>query len=185
MQCLWILVEEGEYFSKQQNNGKALRRFHQILDTFQDIEEDQYDFHAYCMRKSTLRAYIQLLKFEDRVRDHGDFLRAARGAVKIYSAMHDDPSTQKHTKAGAVPAETSADDDVATSDQLNVYIDKDPSGSKLLATTKPLVEALRFVQPLQHSRPGHAEVWSMSFEIYLRQGEDLAIETLAPLRNGS
>lgn len=70
-------------------------------------------------------------------------------------------------------------------DQLNVYIDKDPSGSKLLATTKPLVEALRFVQPLQHSRPGHAEVWSMSFEIYLRQGEDLAIETLAPLRNGS
>jgi len=27
--------------------------------TFQDIEEDQYDFHSYCVRKYTLKAYIE------------------------------------------------------------------------------------------------------------------------------
>jgi len=32
MQCLWILDEEGNQYIKEQNYGKALRRFHQILD---------------------------------------------------------------------------------------------------------------------------------------------------------
>lgn len=26
---------------------------------FTDVDEDQYDFHGYCLRKSTLRAYIR------------------------------------------------------------------------------------------------------------------------------
>lgn len=27
-----------------------------------DIEEDQFDFHSYCIRKMTLRAYIEMLR---------------------------------------------------------------------------------------------------------------------------
>jgi peptide alpha-N-acetyltransferase len=29
-----------------------------VLQHFADIEEDQFDFHGYCMRKMTLRAYL-------------------------------------------------------------------------------------------------------------------------------
>lgn len=29
---------------------------------FFDIEEDQFDFHSYCIRKMTLRAYIEMLR---------------------------------------------------------------------------------------------------------------------------
>ncbi|GAA5981699.1 hypothetical protein JCM5350_000459 [Sporobolomyces pararoseus] len=181
MQCLWILIEQGNYYLKTENYGKALRRFHQILDTFQDIEEDQYDFHAYCMRKSTLRAYIQLLRFEDRVRDHGDFVRAAQGAVKIYLAMHDEPSKFEPLKNGSAngkPVEEKSDDA-----DLNVYVDKDPMGLELLATKEPLVEALRFVNPLERCRPKQSEVWIMSSEIYLRQGKHL--DALRALRTAS
>ncbi|GAA5843366.1 hypothetical protein JCM3766R1_002931 [Sporobolomyces carnicolor] len=172
MQCLWILIEEGNLYLKEGKHGKALRRFHQILDTFQDIEEDQYDFHAYCIRKSTLRAYIQLLRFEDRVRDHDDFVRAARGAVEIYLAMHDDSTkfdAERTAAVNAKPAEKTEDD----SENLNVYVDKDPSGSELLSTKEPLVEALRFVKPLERCRPKQSDVWIMSSEIYLRQGKHL------------
>ncbi|GAA5836902.1 hypothetical protein JCM9279_007696 [Rhodotorula babjevae] len=92
MQCLWFLQEEGDSYAAQQDWGRALRRYHQILNIFQDIEEDQYDFHSYCVRKYTLKAYIELLRFEDRVRDHPRFVAAAKGAVAIYCRMHDDPA---------------------------------------------------------------------------------------------
>ncbi|TNY23899.1 NMDA receptor-regulated protein 1-domain-containing protein [Rhodotorula diobovata] len=59
MQCLWFLQEEGDAYAAKEDWGRALRRYHQILDTFQDIEEDQYDFHSYCVRKYTLKAYIE------------------------------------------------------------------------------------------------------------------------------
>ncbi|GAA5837203.1 hypothetical protein JCM5353_001596 [Sporobolomyces roseus] len=178
MQCLWILAEEGNQYLKENNYGKALRRFHQILDTFQDIEEDQYDFHAYCMRKSTLRAYVQMLRFEDRVRDHGKFMTAARGAVRIYTEMHDNPS--KFAEEAKSINGSVEERDTSHLDSLNVYVDKDPYGRELLQTSDPLAEALRFVKPLERTRPRDMEVWKMSFEVHLRQGKHL--EALRSLR---
>ena len=29
------------------------------MQTFDEIEDDQFDFHSYCIRKSTLRSYIE------------------------------------------------------------------------------------------------------------------------------
>lgn len=29
---------------------------------FQEMDEDQYDFHAYCLRKQTLNAYIECVQ---------------------------------------------------------------------------------------------------------------------------
>ncbi len=29
--------------------------------------EDQFDFHSYCVRKMTLRSYVEMLRMEDRV----------------------------------------------------------------------------------------------------------------------
>ncbi|GAA6017466.1 hypothetical protein JCM11491_006834 [Sporobolomyces phaffii] len=182
MQCLWIIIEEGNLYLRQQNYGKALRRFHQILDIFQDIEEDQYDFHAYCLRKSTLGAYIQLLRFEDEVRNHDDFLQAARGAVDIYIAMHDEPSRFETSKNGTTNGSSTAGE-ATDADTLNVYVDKDPSGSELLATSQPLREALRFVGPLERARPREFEVWVMSFELHLRQKNYL--NALRALRTAS
>ncbi|GAA5902731.1 hypothetical protein JCM6882_004052 [Rhodosporidiobolus microsporus] len=101
MQCLWFLQEEGDAFVRSEDWGKALKRYHQIYDTFQEIEEDQYDFHAYCMRKSTLNAYIELLRFENHLRDHPHYARAADSAVKIYLAMHDAPGSFPEPAAAA------------------------------------------------------------------------------------
>ncbi|GAA6062023.1 hypothetical protein JCM10212_005456 [Sporobolomyces blumeae] len=171
MQCLWILTEEGNYFLASKQYGKALRRFHQILDTFQDIEEDQYDFHAYCMRKSTLRAYVQMLRFEDKVRDHDKFVQAAKGAVEIYTKMHDDPAA--FDSADRSESNGSVEKKDEKPDPLNAYVDKDPLGLELLRTAEPLVEAARFVKPLERARPRDVETWKMSFELALRSGKHL------------
>lgn len=50
---------------------------------YADITEDQFDFHSYCLRKMTLRAYIEMLKFQDRLHSHTYFHKAAAGAIRL------------------------------------------------------------------------------------------------------
>ncbi|GAA5995509.1 peptide alpha-N-acetyltransferase complex A subunit NAT1 [Rhodotorula paludigena] len=92
MQCLWFIHEEGDAYAANEDWGRALRRYHQMLDIFEDIEHDQYDFHSYCMRKQTVKAYIELLRFEDKLHRHPRFAAAAKSAISIYCRIHDDPS---------------------------------------------------------------------------------------------
>jgi hypothetical protein len=50
---------------------------------FHDFDEDQLDFHAYCVRKQTLRAYLDLLRWEDNVHSHRFYYRAATNLVEV------------------------------------------------------------------------------------------------------
>ena len=45
--------------------------------------EDQFDFHTYCLRKSTLCAYVQMLRLEDTIRKHNYFYQTAKLAIKV------------------------------------------------------------------------------------------------------
>uniref|UniRef100_A0A8D1TUK6 N-alpha-acetyltransferase 16, NatA auxiliary subunit n=1 Tax=Sus scrofa TaxID=9823 RepID=A0A8D1TUK6_PIG len=60
---------------------------------FFEITDDQFDFHTYCLRKMTLRAYIDLLRLEDVLRRHAFYFRAARSAIEIYLKLYDNPLT--------------------------------------------------------------------------------------------
>lgn len=59
MQCHWFHIEEGYAYLRQKNYGKALKRFHVTQKIFDDIYDDQFDFHGYCLRKMTIRAYVK------------------------------------------------------------------------------------------------------------------------------
>jgi hypothetical protein len=80
---------------------------------FQDYEDDQYDFHTYCMRRMTISAYLayvlfafgiglwtladtnRLMTYEDQLRSHPAYFKSALGAIEIYTAIHDNPSLTK------------------------------------------------------------------------------------------
>ena len=53
------------------------------MQHFHDCDEDQLDFHAYCVRKQTLRAYLDLLRWEDNVHSHRFYYRAATNLVEV------------------------------------------------------------------------------------------------------
>jgi peptide alpha-N-acetyltransferase len=36
-----------------------LKRYHTVEKFFADIFDDQFDFHTYCLRKTTLRSYVE------------------------------------------------------------------------------------------------------------------------------
>jgi hypothetical protein len=53
--------------------------------------EDQFDFHGYCLRKTTLRAYVDTIRFYDTHRGHRYHVRAAVNLVKVYLRLYDAP----------------------------------------------------------------------------------------------
>ena len=91
MQCMWYLAEDGESYLRQQKLGLALKRFTSIYDIFDVWQEDQYDFHTFSFRKGQIRAYVDMIRWEDQLRDHPYYSRAAVGAIKAYILLHEHP----------------------------------------------------------------------------------------------
>ena len=91
MQCLWYLTEDGQSYLRQRKLGLALKRFHQILNIFDVWQDDQFDFHNFSLRKGMIRAYIDMLRWEDHLRDHPYFSRMAVSACEAYIALSDNP----------------------------------------------------------------------------------------------
>eukprot|EP00850_Spirogloea_muscicola_P016597 SM000135S27041 [mRNA] locus=s135:306743:314702:- [translate_table: standard] len=101
MQCMWYEIASGDSHLRQRAFGKALKKYLAVHKHYTDIVEDQFDFHTYCLRKMTLKAYVSMLRFEDHLHSHKFFCRGAAGAIRCYLEVFD------------APPKTSADDDDA------------------------------------------------------------------------
>ncbi|SNX81905.1 related to n-terminal acetyltransferase 1 [Melanopsichium pennsylvanicum] len=108
MQALWYLIEEAEAFLRVGNVAMAMKRLIQVEKVFQEFWDDQLDFHSYCLRKMTLRSYVNMVRFEDDLRSHPVYLRAAAVAVKVYTQLYDDPNTPAFVETGEAEAEDPA-----------------------------------------------------------------------------
>jgi len=93
MQCMWYELEIAAAYRRLGDFGKALKNFTSVDKHFTDIIEDQFDFHTYCVRKMTLRAYVSMLRMEDSVQSHKFYQQAARGIIECYLAIVDKPKT--------------------------------------------------------------------------------------------
>lgn len=85
--CVDVLIcryelASGESYFRQGELGRALKKFLAVEKHYADITEDQFDFHSYCLRKMTLRAYIEMLRFQDRLHAHSYFRKAAVGVIR-------------------------------------------------------------------------------------------------------
>ncbi|XP_066937561.1 N-alpha-acetyltransferase 15, NatA auxiliary subunit isoform X2 [Macrobrachium rosenbergii] len=90
MQCMWFQTECAQAYYRLGQFGDSLRKCHEVDRHFQIIE-DQFDFHTYCMRKMTLRSYVELLRLEDVLRNNRFYWDAARIAITTYLQLHDKP----------------------------------------------------------------------------------------------
>ncbi|KAG1048725.1 hypothetical protein G6F43_008907 [Rhizopus delemar] len=207
MQCQWFMIEEGNAYLRKKEYGKALKRFHMIEKVYADYYDDQFDFHGYCLRKLTLRAYIRALRWEDQVKVNPFYLKAAKGAVDTYLAFADSKAKEgeengideanmteaekkkarNKARKAALKAQQDAEakkvqvkEDTSKAKSDKKPADSDPEGESYLNTDKPLEEALKFIKPLELLAPQSAEVHALGFEIYLRQEKFLlAVKSLS------
>jgi len=67
LQNQWYIIEAGKSYLKQKNFPAGLRHLNFVEKQFQDIEANQYDFHSYCVRRWTLREYVEYINFNDNI----------------------------------------------------------------------------------------------------------------------
>jgi len=91
MQCMWFQTEAAIAYQRQEKWGEALKKCIEIDRHFAEINEDQFDFHTYCMRKMTLRSYIELLRLEDVLKSHSFYFKVAHIAIQVYLRLYDKP----------------------------------------------------------------------------------------------
>ncbi|KAF1776763.1 N-terminal acetyltransferase A, auxiliary subunit [Phytophthora cactorum] len=110
MQCMWYEIECGKSQLRQKKFGLALKRFFAVEKHFNDFVEDQFDFHTYCIRKMTLRAYIQMLRLCDEIYGRPFFVEAAHGAIACYEALEEKEAekAKEEAKIAAANANMSA-----------------------------------------------------------------------------
>ncbi|KAJ6706330.1 hypothetical protein OIU79_010889 [Salix purpurea] len=173
MQCMWYELASGESYFRQGDLGRALKKFLEVEKHYADITEDQFDFHSYCLRKMTLRAYVAMLKFQDRLHAHAYFHEAAAGAIRCYIKLIDSPSKKRQARAkkeAEVRNEESSASSVSRSGKRHVKpVDPDPNGEKLLQVEDPLLEATKYLKLLQKHSPDSLETHLLSFEVNMRK----------------
>ena len=91
MQCMWFQSECALAFQRLGLYGESLKKCSEIDRHFTEIIEDQFDFHTYCMRKMTLKAYVDLLRLENQLRSHKFYEKTAAVAIKTYLRLYDKP----------------------------------------------------------------------------------------------
>jgi peptide alpha-N-acetyltransferase len=196
MQCIWYLTEDGEAYARQGNTGLALKRFHAVANIFDVWQEDQFDFHSFSLRKGQIRAYVDMVQWEDHVRDHPFYARGALNAIDLYVEMADKASTNGVNGTGgengddalakkkaakkakkelqrlereAAEKQAKQDPNKGTQTGEAKKKDDDPLGLKLAATTDPLGEAMKFLSPLLQACPRSIDAQHAGFEVYIRR----------------
>ncbi|KAH8090651.1 NMDA receptor-regulated protein 1-domain-containing protein, partial [Filobasidium floriforme] len=186
MQCSWYLIEEGDAYRRAGNLPLAVKRYEQVIAIYQELEDDEYDFHTYSLRKLTLDAYQQMMKFDRELRSDRWFTRAAASACEVYALIHDDPSlreirlspeeeaerkkaAKKAQKAGskAKKAAASAPTDPKKEKEEPSLPDSDPAGADYLKEVDPLEAMERLVQAMR--RTPTLESWLVEFELAMRK----------------
>ncbi|TYI26802.1 hypothetical protein ES332_A05G136600v1 [Gossypium tomentosum] len=194
MQCMWYELASGESYFRQGDLGRALKKFLAVEKHYADITEDQFDFHSYCLRKMTLRAYVDMLRFQDRLHSHAYFHKAAAGAIRCYLKLYDSPlnspaevedNTSKATQKKKMKKQRKAERAKKEAEEKNEGssasgtsksgrrhikpVDPDPYGEKLLKTDDPLSEATKYLKLLQKNSPDSLETHLLSFEVNMRK----------------
>ena len=125
-----------------------------------------------------------MLSWEDKLRSHPYFVRAARNAITIYVRLYDDPrlatatpeldsldaAEKKKAIKKAKKAAKKQEEQNATPETKNAKKDDDPMGEALVKTDKPLEEALKFLKPLQELSPSLLETQLLAFDVHFRRG---------------
>ncbi|KAK7528692.1 N-alpha-acetyltransferase-like protein 15 [Phyllosticta citriasiana] len=187
MQCMWYITEDGEAYLRRGEIGLALKRFQAIFDIFGVWEEDQFDFHTFSLRKGQVRAYVDMIRWEDHLREHPFYTRAALSAIKTYVLLHDKPELKKPITNGdesqSAKAKKKAQQEKEAQKALKKPAldangepkkeDTDPEGVKLRETETPLDDAMKWLGPLLSSSPKSIEAQNAGFEVFIRRKKHL------------
>eukprot|EP01025_Chloroclados_australasicus_P056070 TRINITY_DN6889_c1_g2_i4.p1 TRINITY_DN6889_c1_g2~~TRINITY_DN6889_c1_g2_i4.p1 ORF type:complete len:663 (-),score=65.45 TRINITY_DN6889_c1_g2_i4:303-2291(-) len=183
MQCIWYEIAAGKCYMQLEKYGLALKNLRYVSKHFEDFREDQFDFHQYCVRKMTLRAYLGMLRFEDTIYANNFFFEAACLAIECYLKLYDDPKLaeyeiayiQKEAKAKQKKeAVAQKKKDAAKSSKSKEEVKHEDDlveeqlGLKYLKED-PLKQSVHLLSFLRQSNSDKIRTHCLSFQVYWRK----------------
>ncbi|KAJ2639036.1 hypothetical protein GGF44_002724, partial [Coemansia sp. RSA 1694] len=180
MQAIWYMRERGDAYRRLGDVGRALKQYHQVQFCFDTYHRVQFDFHSYSLRKATIRAYVDILQWEDQLYTHPTYVGAAHAAIDCYIDLHD--RKQNGTPFSAISSEGQTKpltrNGAAKQGQHNLAagigeakpaeVDKDPSGATHVGAADYMAEALKFVEQLESAVGQQLQTHLSAFEVHLR-----------------
>lgn len=100
LQNMWYEIEEGRAYLKARQFGPGLRHLKMVHKQFQDMYEDQYDFHSYSLRKWNIREYLELIRYMDDIHNDRKYIEAAGLIMKYLIEYSAQPPVEEETKKG-------------------------------------------------------------------------------------
>ncbi|KAL0058545.1 hypothetical protein AAF712_014768 [Marasmius tenuissimus] len=97
MQSLLYLMEITDSHLAGGTLHMALKKYVAVQNLLNKLEDDQYDFHGYSLRKFNIYIYLNLLSWEDRLQTQPAYIKAAVAASRIRVSVHDNPSLKSHS----------------------------------------------------------------------------------------
>ncbi|KAK9493678.1 NMDA receptor-regulated protein 1-domain-containing protein [Lipomyces doorenjongii] len=184
MQAMWFLSEQGEMFNRLGKIGLALKRFEAVKKIYDDWWGDQFDFHQYCVRRGTMRAYLGLLGWEETLYAEHYYTRAAFDAIQTYISLYDTPKSarvaaeleglsEEERKKAIKKAKRERAKQNKKSENEKIGGDDDPLGKNLENTTTPLDIAELFWKPIAEC-PAKDPSWKWGEEIAKRKEQSAA-----------
>ncbi|TDL19618.1 N-terminal acetyltransferase A auxiliary subunit [Rickenella mellea] len=193
MQSLLYMLEEASAQNRLNRPGLALKRYLAIQKVFDDIYNDQYDFHSYSIRRFTINIYLNLMSFEDKLRAHPAYVASSVEASRIYVRVHDDPSVatastsianmtgvakkaikkakkaafkaQEEPKKGLTQATSNEDKGL----EPGPAKDEDPEGIKALGVKDPIEQAWKLLKPFATPTQNSLDVWIAVYDVSVRR----------------
>ncbi|KAF9652586.1 N-terminal acetyltransferase A, auxiliary subunit [Thelephora ganbajun] len=191
MQSLMFLTEDGDSHNRSGRLAMALKRYVAVQKTFNEFEDDQYDFHGYSLRKFTINIYMNLVSWEDQARSHPAHVHAAIEGARIFVRVHDNPALRnpqassgqltdagkKAKKRAKKAAQKIQEDPKKTATSANedkgleapAPKDDDPDGTKLLASSEGLEIAAKLLQPLVNLELPSIRLWVTVYDVAVRR----------------
>lgn len=209
MQANWFLIESAEaYYRLFKKEGErrflalSMKRFHGILKIFNEFFNDQVDFHSFCLRKGTARAYIEMIKWEDHIYNTPVFNRTVEGAAKIYFQLYDELEKAKANKSEGeeevvgvkkldkkAKKEQLAKQKALESEKMKCVAyenDDDVFGEKLISVSEPLKEfqELFFNKFYQQNDGKLLLAQDLNYKLQFKLGKTaLSLQSLIKLKN--
>ena len=199
LQVCWYENNAAEMHIRAKQYGRALKQLTAIDRHFTDIYEDQFDFHSYCLRKTTLRAYLDMIRWAEQIRGHRFHVRAALNIVKVYLKLYDAPREEaqelaataleqnmseeekkeaaKRAKKAQAKARAAEEKRIAAEAAEKAAANKgkpmkdvDPDPEGLeLLKADPLVEATKYLSHLTSQYGSSLATHTLAVQLYLRK----------------
>ena len=101
LQNMWFEIEMARCFLHKGEYAPGLRHLNFIQKQFEDMYEDQYDFHSYSLYRWALKEYVDLIRKSDDIYNDRRYMQASAMAVKYlmeYAVIKDELAAPKEYK---------------------------------------------------------------------------------------